>query len=97
MAFATTIIGLPNTLTTGVCPQLGPLLDNGGPTRTHALMGTSPAIDAGNTFGAGLSVFDQRGSPFARVSGAAADIGAYEVQQGDIVFVNGFDGPPTCP
>ena len=27
---------------------LSPLLDNGGPTQTHALMPTSPAIDAGD-------------------------------------------------
>jgi predicted outer membrane repeat protein len=32
----------------------------------------------------------------ARV-GAAADIGAYEVQQGDIVFSDGFESPPACP
>jgi hypothetical protein len=37
---------------------------------------------------------DQRGSPFARASNAVADIGAYEVQQGDVVFNNGFDGCP---
>jgi len=32
-------------------------------------------------------------SGFARVSGAAADIGSFEVQAGgsDIVFANGFD------
>lgn len=94
LAFATTIIGLPNTLTTGVCPQLGPLRDNGGPTQTHALAWGSPAIDHGNN--TVPYAFDQRGLPFARVSGVAADIGAYEVQQDDIVFSGGFDGPPTC-
>jgi hypothetical protein len=92
LAFATTIIGLPNTLTTGVCPLLGPLRDNGGRTKTHALMSRSPAIDAGNTFGSGLSIYDQRG--FARVSGAAADMGAHEVQQNDIIFNNGHEGCP---
>ncbi|WP_395680727.1 choice-of-anchor Q domain-containing protein [Dokdonella sp.] len=96
LAFATTIIGLPNTLTRGVCPQLEPLRNNGGVTQTHALFGGSPAIDAGNTFATGLSPFDQRSAPYARVSGAAADIGAYEVQQGDGIFVNGFDAPPSC-
>ncbi len=94
LAFATLIFGLPNTLTTGVCPQLGPLRNNGGPTLTHALFAASPAIDAGNTSAPGLGTFDQRGQP--RVSGVAADIGAYEVQQGDIVFSDGFDSPPTC-
>jgi hypothetical protein len=97
LAFATTIIGLPNVLTSGVCPQLEPLRNNGGPTQTHALFDGSSAIDAGNTFATGISPFDQRSSPFARVSGTAADIGAYEVQQEDIVFSNGFDAPPTCP
>lgn len=94
LVFATELPGLQNTITTGVCPQLGPLRDNGGPTQTHALWWTSPAIDQGNNtvpFGV-----DQRGMPFMRVSGAAADIGAYEVQQGDMIFVDGFDDPPTC-
>ncbi|GAA0723285.1 choice-of-anchor Q domain-containing protein [Dokdonella soli] len=74
------------------CPLLGPLRDNGGLTQTHALMSRSPAIDAGNN-AAGLTG-DQRGAAFPRVSGAAADIGAYEVQQADIIFNNGFDGCP---
>jgi hypothetical protein len=73
------------------------LRNNGGATQTHALFKGSPAIDAGNTFATGLGIFDQRSSPFARVSGAAADIGAYEVQQGDIVFSDGFESPPACP
>ncbi len=55
-------------------PQLLPLADNGGPTLTHALAPTSPAIDAGNN-NAGLTT-DQRG--FARVAGARPDIGAFE-------------------
>jgi hypothetical protein len=67
-------------------PLLGPLRDNGGPTMTHALLPGSPAIDAGNNV-AGLQT-DQRGR--ARVSGPAADIGAFEVQT-DAIFANGFD------
>ena len=70
------------------CPRLGPLRNNGGPTATHALMSHSPAIDAGNN--AASQDFDQRGSPDARVSGSAADIGAYEVQQDDIIFNDSF-------
>src|SRR5262249_32998590 len=31
----------------GITPRLGPLANNGGPTRTHALLAGSPAIDAG--------------------------------------------------
>src|SRR6185503_11997508 len=29
-------------------PQLGPLANNGGPRLTHALLATSPALDAGD-------------------------------------------------
>ncbi|HEX8914012.1 MAG TPA: FG-GAP-like repeat-containing protein [Humisphaera sp.] len=69
---------------TGVTPaqaKLGPLADNGGPTRTVALLAGSAAIDAGATAlavgpdGAPLAA-DQRGRP--RVGGAAVDAGAFE-------------------
>ena len=59
-------------------PLVGPLADNGGPTLTHALLAESPAIDRGSN-PEGLE-WDQRGAGFARVSGARADAGAYEVQ-----------------
>ena len=72
------------------CPLLGPLRNNGGVTQTHALLSHSPAIDQGNN--AIFISYDQRGSPYARVSGPAADIGAYEVNQIDILFNNGFEG-----
>jgi len=83
-------VGLPlDTLTAD--PLLQPLADNGGPTYTHALGDGSPAIDAGND-AAGLD-FDQRGTGFARVSGARADIGAFELQSAppDLIFADGFD------
>jgi hypothetical protein len=84
---------------TGVCPLLGPIRDNGGLTFTHALLSGSPAIDNGNNTAndphTGVpAVYDERGSPYARVSGSSADIGAYEVQKGDIVFNAGLDGCP---
>ena len=61
---------------------------NGGPTRTLRLLAGSPAIDAGVT-PVGLA-FDQRGDPFARTSGPATDIGAFEVQSVSAPFlVNG--------
>jgi hypothetical protein len=84
-------IGLPGDTITAD-PQLFPLAVNGGATRTHALAATSPALDAGNN-AAGLA-FDQRGDGFARVSGTAADIGAFETQQAvsDTIFEDGFDG-----
>jgi CSLREA domain-containing protein len=36
------------TSATPLNPQLGPLTNNGGPTKTHALLSTSPALDAGD-------------------------------------------------
>ena len=57
-------------------PGLLPLASNGGPTRTHALREDSAAIDAGNN--AVHLTTDQRGEGFARVVGAAPDIGAFE-------------------
>jgi len=61
---------------------LGALADNGGATKTMALLTGSPAIDAGPatvpTFtGNG---FDQRGTPYVRVYNGQSDIGAFEFQ-----------------
>ena len=62
-------------------PQLGPLVDNGGPTETHALLAGSPAIDAGDpTILFDANEFDQRGARFVRVFGSRIDIGAVEDQ-----------------
>ncbi len=73
-----------------VNPRLGPLADNGGSTRTHALLAGSPALDAGDN---ALAVdgnnnpltIDQRGAGFPRLADAAdadttqtVDIGAFE-------------------
>jgi CSLREA domain-containing protein len=55
-------------------PLLGPLAANGGPTRTHALLLGSPAIDAAST--PDCPPTDQRG--VLRPQGAACDIGSYE-------------------
>lgn len=74
-------VALPSD-TISTDPMLGPLQDNGGPTWTHALLPASPAIDAGNN--AAKLDFDQRGEGYPRVSGFAADIGAFEVQQGPV-------------
>jgi CSLREA domain-containing protein len=57
-------------------PLLGPLANNGGPTSTHALLGASPAIDAGTAYVCPAT--DQRG--VSRPQGAACDIGSYERQ-----------------
>ena len=49
-------------------PLLGPLADNGGPTRTHALLAGSPAINMGDSMAAagmgGVPFNDQRGLCF---------------------------------
>jgi hypothetical protein len=68
--------GSGNNLPFGTDLKLGPLAANGGPTKTHALLPGSPAIDAGAN-PTGLA-FDQRGSGFPRTVGAGTDIGAYE-------------------
>jgi hypothetical protein len=57
-------------------PMLGPLANNGGRTRTHALLLGSPALDSGNN--AHNFAYDQRGEGFPRVVNGRADIGAYE-------------------
>ncbi|MCI5194458.1 MAG: choice-of-anchor D domain-containing protein [Candidatus Electrothrix sp. AU1_5] len=52
---------------------LSPLADNGGPTRTHALVAGSPAIDLDTTCSTNA---DQRGEP--RPVGAGCDAGSFE-------------------
>jgi hypothetical protein len=76
----------------GTNPELGPLANNGGPTRTHGILHTSVAIDAGSNDTPGLDN-DQRGDSFPRVFGNAADIGAWEWQGGpdDPIFAGSFD------
>ncbi len=69
----------------GVDPQLLPLADNGGPTLTHSFAETSPALDSGDPAFAGPPMFDQRGTPFARVLSGRVDRGALE-------FVRVVDG-----
>jgi hypothetical protein len=67
---------LPGDIVGNTAPLLGPLCDNGGPTKTMRPLPGSPAINAGGT-----SVFtaDQRG--FSRTVGTAADIGAVETER----------------
>jgi len=101
IASSTTLPG--DTITSD--PALGPMADNGGQTRTMALLAGSPAINAGNNI---LNeVCDQRSGRFSyydgfivkypRVVGANADIGAFETGADDEIFPNGFDGPPLLP
>ncbi|HEX6831908.1 MAG TPA: choice-of-anchor Q domain-containing protein [Rudaea sp.] len=73
-------------------PGLGPLANNGGPTRTRALIAGSPAINAGDsTLVSGLMI-DQRGAGFPRIVGPAIDIGAFEGQVAAAV-VNAIPAP----
>jgi CSLREA domain-containing protein len=64
------------TSSSPINPRLGPLADNGGPTRTHALLAGSPAIDAASD--ADCPPRDQRG--VTRPQGSGCDIGSYERQ-----------------
>lgn len=62
----------------GVNPRLAPLANNGGPTKTHALLAGSPAINKGSS--SALLTTDQRGPGHKRKLGLAVDIGAFERQ-----------------
>ena len=80
-------LGLAGTLTSD--PQLTPLGNHGGITRTHALSASSPAVNHGSNV-VNLSR-DQRG--FTReIPAGSPDIGAYERQiNDDEIFYGGFD------
>jgi CSLREA domain-containing protein len=74
---------------------IGPLLDNGGPTLTHALLFPSEAIDGTMAQGCiddtgALLTTDQRGAP--RVNGFRCDVGAFEYGAVvDKIFFSGFE------
>ena len=64
-------------------PQLAPLSRNGGGTLTHPLLPDSLAVDTGAN--PNSLPYDQRGATFQRVFGAAADIGAFELQKLELI------------
>ncbi len=71
-------------------PKLGSLQNNGGSTKTHALLASSPTLNAGDaTFVAPPST-DQRGASFVRVAGGRIDMGAFE-DQGTFVVTSTAD------
>jgi uncharacterized repeat protein (TIGR01451 family) len=74
---------------------LGSLADNGGPTRTHALLSGSPAIDAGASVSCPAT--DQRGVTRPQNgdgNGAAlCDMGAYELQPTTTLGLTKSDAP----
>lgn len=65
-------------------PKLGPLAQNGGLTKTHALLAGSPAIDSADD--ADFPATDQRG--YIRPIGSAPDIGAYEYGSYQLPLLN---------
>lgn len=80
---------------------LAPLGDNGGPTQTHALLPGSAAIDSGDDdacAAAPVASLDQRGHLRPQDGdgdgSAACDVGAFEVDDADRIFVDGFETPP---
>jgi hypothetical protein len=92
----TTITGNTTGNFLGQDPQLMPLGNYGGPTQTHALRLTSPAIDKGNSFGV---TTDQRAQPrpfdnpnIPNATGSdGTDIGAFERQNLDKAYSTLFD------
>jgi hypothetical protein len=65
-----------------VNPLLGPLQDNGGPTKTMALLAGSPALTAGDP--TQLGVADQRGV----VRSGGVNIGAYQASASALVLTD---------
>ena len=59
------------------------LRNNGGPTRTHALVQNSPAIDAGDNSAIDSQSIDQRG--LQRIANGIVDIGAIEFESSIVV------------
>jgi len=84
-------------------PKLGPLQDNGGPTKTMAPLFNSPAVDAGDNAQIPIDpstnlpfTTDQRGLSFARITEirptpgpAVVDIGAFETRAEPATFAAG--------
>lgn len=87
---------LPNT-----SAGIGALANNGGPTKTHALLAGSAAIDwipnTGGCHGVGLTT-DQRGVARPQPDGGLCDIGAFEASPSNAVSftVSGFLSAPTA-
>ncbi|MEH1842182.1 MAG: DUF4347 domain-containing protein [Nostoc sp.] len=73
---SSTLVG---TSANPIDPRLSALQNNGGTTLTNALIGNSPAINAGNNALIPPSITtDQRGAGFDRISEGTVDIGALE-------------------
>lgn len=73
----------------GQSAKLNPLADNGGPTQTHSLQPTSPAMDSVIDtlmvmLGINVPTTDQRGLPRPSPASGQSDIGAFEHQRNPI-------------
>ncbi len=81
---------MPSDTISGYLPILGPLSDNGGPTKTHEPCRSSRVINNGVAT-SGVPT-DQRGDGFPRLMGSNVEIGAIEAPDySDILFRNGFE------
>jgi len=86
------------TTASPINPLLGPLQDNGGLTRTVALLPGSPAIDSGSNAlaldaGGNMLTTDQRG--VARITNGTVDIGAFESRPFTIAITSGNEQSST--
>ncbi len=79
----------PGDLNNNQSTTLGALANNGGPTRTLALVAGSSALDAAGACG-GVTLTDQRG--VSRPQGSACDTGAFEF---DVVVTPTTTAEPT--
>lgn len=91
LIMSTTATAATGVIVSTADPLLAPLGGHGGPTRTHALLTGSSAIDAGKNSQAFAT--DQRGTGFLReVPTGKPDIGAYEKQLiDDEIFYDGIE------
>lgn len=103
---------ITGTAFTTVDPQLsGSLASNGAaagaPQTLFPASGTSPVLNAGNNafavlpaFATGVTLTDQRGSTFLRISGPAgaanADLGAVEVQYPPVAVISAPSSASAC-
>jgi predicted outer membrane repeat protein len=87
--------------------RLGAFGENGGATKTVAILADSPALNAGSDCVINLSCAsnnppaaltnDQRGAGFARKSGSSVDIGAFEMQLAPTAAAVSIGGCVTEP
>ncbi|MEZ5944735.1 MAG: choice-of-anchor Q domain-containing protein [Planctomycetaceae bacterium] len=81
LVWSTNVTGFQGSTIRGVNPLLNPLANNGGPTRTHTLQSTSPALGTGDP----NSTYDDQRALGLTITGSGRDIGA--VQEFDTISV----------